>query len=58
MMIPPSWPCSIYNTVERLQLRLQICLNVTAVTICLNFELVVYFVETQVEQPKIIKTCA
>ena len=34
-------------TVERLRLRLQICLNLTPVSICLNFGLIVYFIETQ-----------
>ena len=35
------------TTVERLSLRLQICLN---------FRRIVYFIETQVQQPKIIET--
>ena len=48
---------TVYGTVERLRLRLQICLNLTPVLICLNFELIVYFIETQVQQPKIIVTC-
>ena len=42
-------------TVERLRLRLQICL--APVLICFNFGLIVYFIETQVQQPKIIETC-
>ena len=45
------------NTVERLKLRLQICLNLTPVLICLNIGLTVYFMVTQVQQPKIIATC-
>ena len=45
------------NTVECLRLRLQICLNFKPVSICLNFGFIVYFIETQVEQPKIIETC-
>ena len=43
------------NTIERLRLRLQICLNLTPVSTCLNFGSIVYFIETQVQQPKIIK---
>ena len=39
-----------------LRLRLQICLNFTPVSICLNFGLIVCFIETQVQQPKIIET--
>ena len=42
-------------TVKRLRLRLQICLNLTPVTICLNFGLIVYFIETQVNQPILVE---
>ena len=51
--------CEVYfrNTDEHLSLRLQICINLTPVSIYLNFGLVVYFIETQVQQPKIIETC-
>ena len=45
------------HTVERMRLRLQISLNLTLVSICLNFRLIVYFIETKVQQPKIIETC-
>ena len=41
----------------RLRLRLQICLNLTPVSIYLNFRLIFYFIETHVQEPKIIKTC-
>ena len=34
----------IQLTVERLGLRLQVCLNVTQFSICLDFRFVVYFV--------------
>ena len=44
-------------SVKRMRLRQQICLNLTPVSICLNFRLIVYFIETQVQQPKIIETC-
>ena len=43
-------------TVKRLRLRLKISLNLTTVSICLNFVLIVYFIETHVQQPKLIKT--
>ena len=45
------------NTVERLRLRLQICLNLTPVSICPNFRLIVFYRETKVQQPKIIEKC-
>lgn len=32
------------DTVEHLRLRLQICLDVTTVSICPNFRLIVYFI--------------
>ena len=35
---------------------LQICLNFKPVSTCLNFGLIYYFIETQVQQPKIIET--
>ena len=44
-------------TVEHLRLRLQICLNLTPISICLNFGLIVYFIESQVQLPKIIVIC-
>ena len=43
---------AVISIVERLRLRLQICLNLTPVSIYLNFGLIVYYVETQVQQPK------
>ena len=42
----------ISYTVERLRLRLHICLNLTPVSIGLNFRLIVYYVQTQVSQLK------
>ena len=39
-------------------LSLQLCLNITSVSICLNLTLIVYFVETQVHQQKIFETLA
>ena len=47
----------MHCTVERLRLRLQICLNLTPVSVCLNFGLNAYFMEPQVQQPKIIEAC-
>ena len=44
-------------TVERLRLRLQICLNLTPVSIGLNFGRIVYFIKTQVQQKKNIEIC-
>ena len=49
---------SLSITVERLRLRLQICLNLMQVSICLNFGRIVYFMETEIQKPKIIETCA
>ena len=40
------------STVERLRLRLHICLNLTPVSIYLNFRLIVYIVETKIQQQK------
>ena len=45
------------HTVELLRLRLQVCLNFMTVSISLKFGFIVYFIETQVQLPKIIEAC-
>ena len=64
LIIFTTFKCDYHNiqflnleTVERLRLRLQICQNIKPLSIWLNFGLIVYFIETQIQQPKIIKTC-
>ena len=48
----------IYSQIETaelsytVKLRLQICLNLTPVSICLNFRLIVYELQIQVQQLK------